>query len=99
MLGEMLTSLAALTLVIGLILGMAYLMRRFKLGPVAERLGADKSMRVLESKMLDTRHHLLLVDWRDTEYLIVSSGNSIAVVDSKPSQGDRALVDEEESQS
>ncbi len=84
MLMDILTSLAALALVLGLILGLAVLMRRMNpMMPGGK--GTSQGVKVLESKMADNKHHLVVIGWRGYEYLVVSSGNGVAVVDKKPS--------------
>lgn len=71
----------ALILVIGLILGMAYLLRRFGLGEGATTaLGRKKRLSTVESAMVDARHKLVLVRRDDTEHLLlIGPGDSFVV--------------------
>jgi flagellar protein FliO/FliZ len=71
----------ALMLVIGLILGLAYLLRRFGLGDGGTRsLGRKKRISTVESSMVDARHKLILVRRDGTEhFLLVGPGDSFVV--------------------
>ncbi len=80
---EIIRFVAALALVIGLIMGCAYLLRRFslpqqwlKVAPSGGRLS------VVEVRYLDARRRLVLVRRDDTEHLLLLSETQATVVES-----------------
>ena len=79
--GSYLQFVFALALVIGLILGMAYLLRRFGLGNgTTNALGRKKRISTVESVMIDARHKLVLVRRVDAEHLVfIGPGDSFLI--------------------
>ena len=79
--GSYLQFVFALALVIGLILGMAYLLRRFGLGNGATNvLGRKKRISTVETVMIDARHKLVLVRRDDAEHLVcIGPGDSFLI--------------------
>lgn len=71
----------ALILVLGLIMGMAWLLRRYGLGEGGRSpLGRKKRLTTVESAVVDARHRLVLVRRDDTEHLLmVGPGDSLVV--------------------
>lgn len=76
-----LQAVLALILVIGLILAMAWLLRRYGLGEGARRaLGHKKRLSTVESASVDARHRIVLVRRDDIEHLIfVGPGDSFVI--------------------
>lgn len=71
----------ALILVVGIILGLAWLLRRYGLGDGAHNaLGRKKRLMTIESTSVDARHRLVLVRRDETEHLLlVGPGDSFIV--------------------
>ena len=71
----------AFVFVIGLILGMAWLLRRFGLGEaVTNTLGRKKCTTIVESASVDGRHRLVLMRRDETEHLLlIGSGDSLVI--------------------
>ena len=69
--------ISALVFVIALIGTLAWLARRFLLGnPGIRQLQAEKKLHILETKSLDPKRRLVVLDWDGQEYLIVLGANS-----------------------
>lgn len=79
--GDYVQALAVLVLVIGLILLTARLVRRFgSIGTAGMRPAGKRRLQVLETRMLDPRHRLVLVALDDREHLLlVGSGTALRV--------------------
>lgn len=72
----------ALAVVVGLIMGMAWLLRRYGLGDAAKTaLGRKKRIAALESATVDARHKLVLVRRDDIEHLLLIGPTSAVVVE------------------
>lgn len=71
----------ALVLVVGIILGLAWLLRRYGLGDGAHNpLGRKKRLSTIESTTIDARHRLVLVRRDQTEHLLlIGHGDSLVV--------------------
>lgn len=71
----------ALILVVGIILGLAWLLRRYGLGDGAHSpLGRKKRLSTIESTTVDARHRLVLVRRDQTEHLLlIGHGDSLVV--------------------
>lgn len=71
----------ALILVVGIILGLAWLLRRYGLGDGAQNaLGRKKRLSTIESTTIDARHRLVLVRRDQTEHLLlIGHGDSLVV--------------------
>jgi flagellar protein FliO/FliZ len=72
--------LAALLFVLGLIALVAWLARRFRLGPGAPA-GAARRLAVLETLPLDARRRLVLIRRDDTEHLLLLGADGNRVVE------------------
>ncbi len=77
-----LRSVAALALVIGLILGGLWLVRRFGLGAMTGLAGGGRRLKVIESLPVDGRHRLVLVRRDGHEHLLLIGASSALVVES-----------------
>ena len=72
----------AFVFVIGLIMGMAWLLRRFGLGDGASNtLGRKRRLSAVESTAIDARHRLFLIRRDDMEHLVLVGPNSSVVVE------------------
>ncbi len=72
----------ALVLVLGLIVGLAWLVRRFGLaGPLATPRGQSRRLQLVEVLTLDARRRLVLVRRDQTEHLLLLGANEAIVVE------------------
>lgn len=67
---DVIRALGALILVIGIILGMAWLMRRYGAGMRSKVGLAPSDLRVVEWRTLDVRRKLAVVHWDGREHLL-----------------------------
>ena len=74
------TAVLVLILVIGLILGLAALLKRFGLAD-ARALGRRTRLAIVESKSVDGRHRLVLVRRDDVEHLVLVGPNTSQVIE------------------
>ncbi len=74
------TAVLVLILVIGLILGLAALLKRFGLAD-ARALGRRTRLATIESKSIDGRHRLVLVRRDDVEHLLLIGPNTSQVIE------------------
>ena len=77
---EYLRFVLALILVIGLILLLAWALRRFGFGGMV-RAGAKRRLQVLETLPIDPRHRLVLVRRDDTEHLLMLGPTNDLVIE------------------
>ena len=75
------TAVLVLILVIGLILGLAALLKRFGLGDPARVLGRRTRLATVESKTLDGRHRIVLIRRDDVEHLLLVGPNTSQVIE------------------
>ncbi|UTW57256.1 FliO/MopB family protein [Kordiimonas sp. SCSIO 12603] len=74
MIGDTLVAFAALLFVLALMVGMSWAVKRLGLLPGQPRIkGGEKQLEVLESKLLDGRNRLVVVRWKNKEYLIATN--------------------------
>jgi flagellar protein FliO/FliZ len=72
----------ALILVLGLIVGLAWLVRRFGLaGPLATPMGRARRLQLVEVLTLDARRRLVLVRRDEVEHLLLLGANEAIVVE------------------
>lgn len=69
---QWLQAIAALVFVLALIVGLAYLARRFGMIQLAQG-GPDKRLKVVESLMLDPRRKLVVVKFDAREHVLLLS--------------------------
>ena len=75
-------SILALILVLGLIMGLTWLLKRFGFGVGASGvLTKRRRLRMVESTMLDGRHRVVLIRRDDVEHLILIGPNTSQVVE------------------
>lgn len=71
-----------LILVIGLILGFAWVMRRFGFGGALQgALGRKRRLAIIEAMPLDNRHRVYLVRRDDVEHLVLVGPNTSHVIE------------------
>ncbi len=73
--------IASLVLVLGLILGLLWLLRRFGVGGMVARPGARRRLAVVETMALDGRRRLVLVRRDDAEHLLLVGGPADLVIE------------------
>ncbi len=72
----------ALVLVLGLIMGLAWLLKRLGLGDGARGpLARRRRLRTVESTMLDARHKAVLIRRDDVEHLVLVGPNTSQVIE------------------
>ncbi|MGE5545757.1 MAG: flagellar biosynthetic protein FliO [Solirubrobacterales bacterium] len=74
--------IASLVLVLGLVLGLLWALRKFGFGGMVARPGARRRLTVVESTALDNRRRLILVRRDDQEHLLLVGGGNDVVVES-----------------
>jgi flagellar biogenesis protein FliO len=80
-----LRALLSLVLVLGLIAGAGYVVRRFGMqGGLILRKGARRRLAVIEQLTIDNRRRLLLVRKDDSEILLLVGGGADLHLDSRP---------------
>lgn len=72
---------AALVLVLGMILGLLWLLRRFGLGGMVARAAGRRRLALVESLALDGKRRLLLVRRDGREHLLLLGGATDLVVE------------------
>ena len=78
-------ALLSLVLVLGLIAGAGYVVRRFGLqGGMVMRRGARRRLAVVEQVTVDNRRRLILVKKDDMEHLLLVGGGTDLLIESKP---------------
>lgn len=78
---QLLRLLAALLFVIGLMGGMAYVMRRFGLGQLPESTKKTSRLKIIETTPLDARRRLVLLRRDNKEHLVILSANGETVIE------------------
>lgn len=78
----------ALVLVVGLIVTLAWLLRRYGLGEgTRSALGRKKRLTTIEAASVDARHRLVLVRRDDIEHLLlIGPGDSLVIETGIPAQ-------------
>lgn len=72
---------ASLALVVGLMMAVLWLLRRFNIGGMVARPGARRRLAVVETMALDSRRRLLLVRRDGVEHLLLVGGTQDLVVE------------------
>ncbi len=75
------TAVMVLILVVGLILGLGALLKRFGLADGARALGRRRRLINVESTSLDGRHRIVLVRRDDVEHLLLIGPNTSQVIE------------------
>lgn len=74
-------AVAALAFVIGLMGGLAFLLKKFGLNGVAASSPGDKRLKLIESIPLDARRRLALIQRDDNQHLVILGVNSETVIE------------------
>jgi len=74
--------IVVLVLVIGLILGLAWVLKRFGIGGVRGPLGRKRRLGVIEAAAIDGRHRIVLVRRDNVEHLVLVGPNTSHVIES-----------------
>jgi len=100
MLTEILSALASLMFVLGLLGLFVWAVKRYGLLPGHSRVKVgEQQLEILESKMVDGRNRLVVVSWRGTQYLIGTNPGGVRLLASEDENNDDAfkkLVDTHE---
>lgn len=79
---EYLGVFSVLFIMLGGLVLMAWLVRRFGLVPGTVRAKpGDKELKIVASRLLDARNRLVVVRWRGRDYLIGTGANGITAID------------------
>ncbi len=82
--GTYIQAILALAVVVGLIMGMAWLLRRYGLGDGTRTpLGRKKRISAVESSSVDARHKLVLVRRDNTEHLLLIGPTTAVVIEDR----------------
>lgn len=79
-------ALLSLVLVLGLIAGAGYLVRRYGQGGLMLKKGQRRRLAIVEQLTVDNRRRLLLVRKDDTEHLLLVGGVSDLLIESRPAE-------------
>ncbi|GHF27037.1 hypothetical protein GCM10017044_22600 [Kordiimonas sediminis] len=83
MLIEFLGALTALIFVLGLIFIITWAVKKFGLLPGSYQIKKEhREIEILDSKMIDARSRVLVVRWRDKDYLVGNSPSGLSLLDS-----------------
>ncbi|WP_374764631.1 FliO/MopB family protein [Yunchengibacter salinarum] len=83
---DILSALSVLLILLGVLFGGAWLVRRFNLVPgvpLGPR-GQSREVEVLETRALDPRNRLVLVRWRGHRYLLAVGQEGSRLIDRTP---------------
>ena len=91
-------ALLSLVLVLGLIAGAGYLVRRFGVqGGLVLKRGTRRRLGVVEQLTVDNRRRLVLVRKDDTEHLLLVGGGADLLIESRPAPAPFSLPEGEPS--
>lgn len=79
-------ALLSLVLVLGLIAGAGYVVRRYGQGGLLLKKGQRRRLMVVEQLTIDNRRRLLLVKRDDTEHLLLIGGTADLLIESRPAE-------------
>ncbi len=82
MTGEIISAIGALLFVIGLMLLMLWVVRKFGLipGQFNKPKGTSSRITIVETRMLDPRNRLVLVKWDGHEYLLATGQAGVSKI-------------------
>lgn len=81
MLGEYLKMFAALILVLGLISGLALIIKKLGLNTGMSTNGSSKRLKIIERQAIDARRQMVLVQRDDVQHLVIISANGETVIE------------------
>lgn len=79
-------ALLSLVLVLGLIAGAGYVVRRYGQGGLMLRKGQRRRLSIVEQLTVDNRRRLLLIKKDETEHLLLVGGTSDLLIETKPAE-------------
>lgn len=79
-------ALLSLVLVLGLIAGAGYVVRRYGQGGLMLKKGQRRRLSIVEQLTLDNRRRLLLIKKDETEHLLLVGGTSDLLIETKPAE-------------
>lgn len=96
MIGDTLGAFAALLFVLALMVGLSWAVRRLGMLPGQPRLkNGEKQLEILESKLLDGRNRLVVVRWKNKDYLIATNPGGVQTI-SEADTAFKELVEKDE---
>jgi len=102
MVTDILSAIASLLFVLGLLGLFAWAVKRYGLMPGQSRVKAgEQQLNILESKMVDGRNRLVVVAWRGKQFLLGTNPGGIRVIaaeDENASDEFKRIVSQEDSQ-
>lgn len=89
MIESALTTIGALLLVIGLLFGLFWTMRRLGAIPgQMSRKQSERELTILEVLPIDPKNRLILVEWGAKTYLLAAGANGVQAIDKQPQTSD-----------
>lgn len=86
MIAEALSAFSVLLFILAILALLAWAMKRFGLVPgQPSNLLGKKQINIIESRMLDSKNRLIVVEWRGKEYLLATNSNGVKPIDMKTS--------------
>lgn len=90
--------LIALTMVIALMGGLAFVLKKLGLAtPQSIRTGDKRRLKIIESLPLDARARLMIIECDGTQHLIISGGNGETVIQKNIASVDGSEVSDQSS--
>lgn len=81
MISETLAAISALLFVLAILALGAWAMKRFGLVPGQPRtVNGKKQINIIESRMIDGRNRLVVVEWKGTEYLLATHTGGVTPI-------------------
>lgn len=77
----LLPTFAALLFVIGLLLSVLWVIKRFGMGGAPTRKSRQSDLEILENKALDPKNRLMVIRWKDKELLVAVGHNGAQLID------------------
>ncbi len=84
-------ALLALLAIIGVILFLAWLVKRFGLGPITPNATQQKRIALIAALGIDSKRRILLVRCDDKEHLLLVGGNTDLLIESMPKHKEEKL--------
>lgn len=81
---EYVTSILVLLIMLGALLGFAWLARRFQWVPGAISVSDSKEIEIKETRALDTKSRIFEISWRGQRLLIARAENGITLLGQDP---------------
>lgn len=86
MVAEALSAFSVLLFVLAILALAAWAMKRFGLVPgQPANIKGKKQINLIESRMLDSKNRLIVVEWKGKEYLLATHSGGVTPIDMKTS--------------